>query len=506
MIQIGRSTSTLKQRSTRIRRACLLLLIALPACSHADRMKPTLDAYTKGDYAKALEVYEPLLKDRSDSEKDRTLYALEGGAIAMAAGNRAESVRLFEDAYARMRPYLDEEPDVRISAEAAAILTNQTVIPYIGTTYDRIMESVYQALNYYAMGDAAKAGVELRRAYMWQKDAVEKRAEEIEALEKKTAEAAKKNSFDPAATLKDPTFDGSMQTAYAPTREMLGYADFAIPYASWLEGVAGLASNQNNSIAQAKVAFDKVVGMLPTSDRAMVTADAVLADKAARGGSLPPLVMVIYETGMGPSLKEFKIQIPLFLRQVPYVGAAFPVLEFHPAYSNGFTLEPEGGTAVAGTVLTDMDAVVAKDFNLKLPAIITKTIVSSAIKAVATYAAQNAANQQNNNAAIFVALAGAIYQVATNSADLRIWNTLPKQVWYARMERPASGSVTLTGNDGVRVGPVACIPNGITLIHIRTPAPGAPVSTQTMRLVYPNYVAPATVAVAEANTIPIAAE
>ncbi len=480
----------------KLRRAGVLLLL-LPACSHTDRMKPTLDAYTKGDYTKALEVYQPLLQDRSDSEKDRTLYALEGGAIAMAAGNRAESIRLFEDAYDRMRPYLDEAPDVRISAEAAAILTNQTVIPYIGTTYDRIMESVYQALNYYAMGDANKAGVELRRAYMWQKDAVEKRADEIEALEKKTAEAAKKNSFDPSQTLKDPGFDGSIKTAYAPTKEMQGYADFAVPYASWLEGVGLLASNQNNSIAQAKVAFEKVVGMLPESGRPMVAADALLAENAVRGATLPPLVLAIYETGMGPSLKEFKIQIPIFTRQVPYVGASFPVLELHGGNSNGFMLEPEGGTAIAGSLLTDMDAVVATDFNLKLPAIITKTIVSSAIKAVATYAAQNAANQQNSNAAIFVALAGAIYQVATNSADLRIWNTLPKQVMYARMERPTSGSVTLVGHDGVRVGPVTCIPNGITLIHVRTPAQGAPVAAQTMHLVYPNYVAPATVASAE---------
>lgn len=478
----------------KIRPLSILLLALLGACSHTDRMKPTLNAYTKGAYQMALEVYQPLLADRSDSEKDLTLYDLEGGVLAMCAGNRAESMKLFDDAYARMRPYLDEAPDVRISAEAAAILSNQTVIPYIGTTYDRIMESVYQSLNYYASGEQDKAAVELRRAYAWQKDAVEKRAEEIAALEKKTAEAAQENSFDPSSTLNDTSFKGSIKKAYAPTNELRGYSDFAVPYASWLEGVAGLAANQNSSIAQAKVAFDKVVGMLPESDRAMVAQDAMLTDDAVRGRVLPPLVMVIYETGMGPSLKEFKIEIPLFIRQVPYFGAAFPVLVLHPDYSAGCVLEAEGGTSVPATLLTDMDAVVATDFNLKLPSIITKTIVSSAIKAVATYAAQNAANQNGSTFAVFVALTGGIYQVATNSADLRIWNTLPKQVLYARMERPQSGVVNIVGSDGQRIGPVTCIPNGITLIHVRTPAAGVPVASQTMHIVYPNYVAPATVA------------
>jgi len=470
----------------------LLLVSLCGACSHTDRMKPTLDAYTRGEYVKALEVYQPLLRDREDSEKDRTLYDLEGGVIAMAAGDRAASMKLFEDAYSRMRPYLDEKAEIRISAEAAAILTNQSVIPYVGTTYDRIMESTYQALNYYAAGEPSKAGVELRRAYAWQQDAVEKRSDEIKALQESAAQTARSNSFDPSSTLKDPAFNGALANANATSLAMVGYTNFAIPYASWLEGVAGFASNQNSGIAQGKVAFDRVVGMLPESARSMVAQDAKLAADALEGAALPPLVMAVYETGRGPSLTEFKIQIPLFIRQVPYVGAAFPVLTMHPAYSAGFNLDAEGGTSVAAVLLTDMDAVVAEEFNLKLPAIITKTIISSGIKATATFFAQNAAGKQNSDAAIFMALAGAIYQVATNSADLRIWNTLPKRVLYARMERPVSGRVTLLGADGVRIGPIECIPNGITLIHVRTPAPGVPAASQTIHIPYPNWVAPST--------------
>jgi hypothetical protein len=61
-------------------------------CSHADRMRPTIEAYSRGAYAKAASTYEPLLKDRRKSNKDRLLYELEAGSIDRALGAEALSL------------------------------------------------------------------------------------------------------------------------------------------------------------------------------------------------------------------------------------------------------------------------------------------------------------------------------------------------------------------------------------------------------------------------------
>jgi hypothetical protein len=107
--------------------------------------------------------------------------------------------------------------------------------------------------------------------------------------------------------------------------------------------------------------------------------------------------------------------------------------------------------------------------------------VSSATKAIATYLAQRAVAEQNPDAAWIVAIAGAVFQVATNSADLRIWLTLPKQVLYARFPAPADGSFEIELGDGQRIGPISTESNGATIVHVRTPRMGVQPVVRTMR-------------------------
>jgi len=163
------------------------LLLASTACSHQNRMKPVVAAYETGNYAVATQALTPLLEDRRESEKDRTLYELEAGAVYMAAGDLEKAGASLDAADERMWEYLDDAPEIRVSEQAAAILTNQTIITYYGRTHDRIMCSTYKGLNHLLASDLEKAGVSFRRAQEWQKDAYDKNAAEIEELEKKWA-------------------------------------------------------------------------------------------------------------------------------------------------------------------------------------------------------------------------------------------------------------------------------------------------------------------------------
>ena len=135
------------------------------------------------------------------------------------------------------------------------------------------------------------------------------------------------------------------------------------------------------------------------------------------------------------------------------------MLEIHDQPSvTGFTVNLEN--AVHSELLTDMDAVGAHDFNRRLPGIIFATLVSSATKALATYEAQKTGGG-------YAAIAGAVYQAVVNSADLRCWLTLPKKVLWTRVDRPASGDISIRMSDGQIIS-VKVPDELVSVLRIRT--------------------------------------
>ena len=456
------------------------ILLASTACSHQNRMKPVVAAYETGNYAVATQALTPLLEDRRESEKDRTLYELEAGAVYMAAGDLEKAGASLDAADERMWEYLDDAPEIRVSEQAAAILTNQTIITYYGRPHDRIMCSTYKGLNFLLASDLEKAGVSFRRAQEWQKDAYDKNASEIAELEKKSGEAAQSKGYDTQRAMEDPRAKQGFDSAYGPLREMQGYGDFEVPYATFLRGLRFQLAGGASELEQATGCFRRVAGMLPEADRGPLMADAQATEAAMTGARIPPTVYVVFESGMAPWLDELRIDIPLFLQRVPYVGAAFPLLKFKEGATAGLRLRA-GGQETSAILLTDMDRVVAEDFNRRLPAIITMTLVSSATKAIAVYLAQEAASEQNSNAALLIAIGGAIYQASTNSADLRTWLTLPKHVYYARCAAPADGVVEIELGDGQKIGPIEVESTGPTIVHVRAPRIGVPPVVRSVR-------------------------
>ncbi len=470
----------------RLGRACGGILVAMYAvgmmtgCAGNERMRASIDAYSHGAYPLAAEQVTHELDAAAQDRTDGLLIELEAGMILAAAGEGGRSSDAFRSADEAMWQYLDSEPEVRISEITAALLTNQTVIPYRGTATDRIMCSVYQALNFMADGNLEAAGVSLRRSYEWQRDAVERRAKEIENLESEARAHGERKGYDLSRALDDPRTRSDLDSAYGPIREMQAYADYAIPYASYLQGLQQMMTGRADAASQATVAFRKVAGMLPESDRGPVETDAREAEDASIGKRPAPTVHIILESGMAPSLHEFRISVPIYSRSVPYVGAAFPVLHLEQPGPSGFSVV-SGGSRAEASLLTDMDRVIAADLNARLPAIIALTVASSGAKAVATYFLQDAARNTSKDAAIAVAIGGLIYQAVVNHADLRIWRTLPKRVYLARIAAPESGMLTIELEDGQRIGPIAVESDGATVVHLRVPGRGATPAVRTMR-------------------------
>ena len=438
--------------------------LALAACGYDRKMAGVMASYDAGQYAQAASEIQPLLQEHdADAPINGVVFHLDGGTVLRAAGDVDASRRSLDWAYEAVRPYLDQAAETKVTEEVAAVLTNQTVRTYRGTTYDRILLNTYQSLNWLRQGDLEKANVELNRAALWQKDAVERNADRIRAEQEAFAKAGKDKGYDVSSTMQDAGFRQAMEQAYGPVWDRRGSVDYEVSVTSWLRGAVQMARGEPSAFDQARQSFKAVAGMLGEPANAAVLEDLAMADAATRGELPPRMVWVLLETGRAPSRKELRLDIPLFIQEVPYVGAAFPLLEVHDGQVASMSVEG-GEKPVNATLLCDLDAVVKRTFDDQLPLVITATLVSSASKAVATYFAQRAAGDYGWAAA----LGGAIYQVAMNSADLRCWLTLPKQWMLARLPRPASGRLSVALGDGQRLDGLEIPDAPFTIVHVKS--------------------------------------
>jgi hypothetical protein len=458
-------------------RPVLLAVTALSAaCGYDRKMEGVTSAWDAGEWSLAAAEMQPLLQEHDDAPINGVIFHLDGGTVLRASGDLPGSVRSLDWAYQAVRPYLDEAAETKVTEEAAAVVTNQTVRTYRGTAYDRILMNTYQALNYLQMGQGERARVELNRALNWQRDAVERNADRIAKEQAAFEEAGKSKGYDASATLKDETFRNAMVQAYGPVWDRRAAADYEVSLTTYLRGITLLARGDASAMDQARQAFKQVAGMLGQGLDEPVLADVAMADAATRGQAPPKMVYVLMETGRAPSRKELRIDIPLFIQEVPYVGAAFPLLQMHDGQVTSFSVE-SGTQPLNSFTLCDMDTVVKRSFDDQLPLVIVATLVSSASKAVATYFAQRAAGDYGWAAA----LGGAIYQVSMNSADLRCWLTLPKAWLAARLSRPESGTLSVVLGDGQRIEGLTLPDAPVSIVYLKSVRSG----TRPLHVVFP---------------------
>jgi hypothetical protein len=370
--------------------------------------------------------------------KDAVIWHLEAGAAYRAIGDFTNSNRHLDAAIAKMDQY-EQSARVHLGQEAGAILSNQQNLPYEGKAYDKIMAHTYRALNYLALGEVDKAGPELIRAYQCQQDAVAENARRIEKSKAAADQAAEKANVDRA--MADPTVAAALNDALKPIEGFKLYADYVNPFT--------------------------VAGDNPYVQQDMLTVSNVLA-----GLPPEPCTYVLFETGEAVSLDQERIDIPIIVANVSYVGIAFPKLEFH--YGEAPTLQITAGAVQATTVpLASMDAVIALDFKNEFPVIITKTMISTISKVVAAYAVNEAAGHGNEWAWWLSKLGTAIAQAAVNIADTRSWTTLPKQFQVARLPTPASRQLTLSTPGGVPVE-VNLLDGRLNVLYVKSINAGSP--------------------------------
>ena len=433
--------------------------------------------WQQGNLPKAVAEATKKADDNQDN-KNTIIWRLEQGAVLRAAGQFDDSNKAFDAAEQKIDRY-DEEAKIKLGNEAGALLSNQANLPYRGRAYDGIMLDTYKALNYLALGDLDKARPEIIRAYQRQQEAVEINQKRIEKVQEQAAE-----SKDHAAirrTENSPQLKSQLDNSYAGLNNLKPYADYVNPFTVFLDGLFFMANAADGSdMERAHKSFERVAGFVD-ADNSYIKQDLADVDNLMNGKSILPTTYVVFETGCAPLRDQIRIDIPIIVAKVSYVGAAFPTLKPQGNYATSLTVTGVGANARTA-LLSDMDSVIGLDFKNEMPVVITKTIAATVTKAVAAYAINEAANQQNDIGGLIAQIGTAVYQMAVNIADTRTWTTLPKQFQYCRVPTPADRKLELATADGLQKTSVTIGDGTINVVYVKSINPVTPLIVTQMKL------------------------
>ncbi len=385
--------------------------------------------------------------DANANNKDAIVWRLEQGAVLRAAGRYEDSNRALDQAQVKIDDY-SQQAKVRLGQETGALLSNQANLDYEGRAYDGIMLNTYRALNYLALGQPDNARPEIIRAYQRQQYAVADNARRIEKTQAEAARQKDKAIMDKAAN--DPLFQTQLQNSMTNLSDIKVYSDYVNPFTVYLDGIFFMANAADGSdLERARKSLERVTSFVP--DNEYVKQDLAAVDGLINGRPLALTTYVIFETGCAPDRDQVRIDIPIIVSKVSYVGAAFPTLRPQGDFQPVLTVTANGVNYRTETVC-NMDSIVARDFKNDQPVVITKTIAATVTKAVAAYAANQAAQQSGGDlAGLFMQLGTAAFQMAVNIADTRTWTTLPKEFQICRFPTPADGRVELSTPNGMRL-------------------------------------------------------
>lgn len=436
--------------------------------THRSETEAMRKAWSAGNTAAAQKIADKILPEKLNSG-DAVIWLLEDGAVARANNDINKSSESLDKAYAKIKEY-EAQAKIKLGDETSAFLLNQSYIPYKGYNYDKIMLSIYQAMNFIETKDFERARVELKRLQLAQAEAKRANLERIEDAQKEIESAKAQNkelNYNVSPLLNNKAVGEAMRKHYGdaykkdPQTALQQAANIYVnPFGLWLYGVFMMETGDNADKAMAADSF-RICAQMLGGKSAALNSDAADGVKIREGkmGSLGDITYVIFETGIAPQRRQFRLDLPLWIinKNLPSASVNFPYLEKQGDFKETIAVAANGKTLTFDTV-ANMDDIISEEFYIELPMAITKTLLSSAAKATAQYFAARSAGDYG----VLVNIAGSVYQIMANDADLRTWTTLPKRIKLAKIATPANAQITVENT------PVKLNAKGVNIVHIKS--------------------------------------
>lgn len=452
--------------------ASIALLLTLSGCAASS----TFSAYPP--------QIQPLIKSLSNrtptdltkcllsecKSSDLILYNMERGRFAQVVGNGDVSMADFKTSIEKIS---ENDKKALISASAvgatvSATLLNDNAIPYEGEGYERVLLHHYQALNYLKKKDLEGAGVEVRLA----------NAEQNESLKRFEKELAK-NELEASKKRINTQNTSRIDTQYAQMDEIAGRVknSFQNAYTFYVSGFVYELRHEPND---AYIDYKKALEIYP-ENRYLQKDVLRLAAKLGMREELEQLkrrfpiekqrfidesgpgtgeLLVLFEDGFVPQKHEVKIPIPVY--RYGLVTIAFPV--YKEKWSAELPLQIINNNEFIGTTepICDVRALAVKALKEKKTVIATRQLVRAVSKAVMAGEARRVGGDLGTIAAM-------VWNIVSESADLRSWLTLPSNAQILRTTLP-TGVHKLALQHPMSAVPtyvdVEISPGGKTLLHV----------------------------------------
>ncbi|MBN2271007.1 MAG: hypothetical protein JXN61_10355 [Sedimentisphaerales bacterium] len=420
--------------------AVLLAVLFFGGCNAPKSSLKKFDGFfASGAYDKSVEFAQSKLGVGKKTKREDLLWTLQLGAVERLRRNHETSVNYFDKSEELLNKY---DTHNKALDTIGSTVVNENIVLYLGEEYDGVMVNTYKALNFMALKKDDLARVEFNRALDRQRRSKEKFAKEIAKLDEEIQQQEHgKDGAQVRQNIENPQVDAIIAERYPNLSAFEAYPDFVNPFTTYM---AGVYFNLVGDHAKAVDLLKESYGMVP--DNRYVAEDLAVTEKVLDGQqTLENTVWVVFENGLGPTKKEIRLDLPLFLvtKEVKYVGIALPKLEFREQAFDSLWIK--AGQANYQTLpVADMDRVVQTEFKKDFKGILTRAIISATLKAAAQYAMQNQDSSGGSMASIFMA----VYSFATTAADVRIWTTLPKDFQIARFGIPEDRLVRIHPSGG----------------------------------------------------------
>lgn len=417
---------------------------------------------------------------------DALLWHQLAGSAMRLSGRERDAIAHFD---AAERCYADNDTRSVFSRGASsttAMMVNDTMFAYDGDGVDRVFTCLYKAIDFLSFGNVELARVELNRASQYQRNWLYDMRKEIEDARKRfdadannyiksqkafsSSRSERQNQIDTALSDAqfrdkfiancgfDPATSGDIE-AIASSKAFMN------PYALHLTGVFRWLANDSD-----KNDLRDLAALAPYCTTARRD-----ASECRKGIRPENQVWVFIEDGLCPYRSEWRCDLPLYFipganRYLPYVAMAFPTLNYRSNAAENWRV---GGNATER--LADIDGLVKTEYDIYMRSALTREISRTLIRAGMEIAlgilAESHRNQNDYWAYKAAQIGVALWAASCTKADVRSWTALPKRVLVARVDRPASGIISVKAGVETLELPV---PPGNTLLFIRKPGPSAP--------------------------------
>ena len=389
-----------------------LVVLVCGCASYTNRTAQMKLDYATCNYPSAAEAI--LSEDADEDNMDQVLFLLERAKIEGELADYPASNRDYDEANRLIDEY-EQRSAVNVSDatnETGAAVVNETILPYKGEGYEKILLHTYRALNFLMYNDIDDARVAINAMNDRMKREEELHAEEI--AEAKEEGKEKKVTKQQATDIEQQFFEKWGQSSQELSKVKSVYQS---PFGSYLSALVYDIQGQPD---EAEIDAGHIIEATPDFPLDYIPGQADPQQVEGKGR-----LVVIYQMGLAPVKRQIMIPIPLpHHGTASLISTAFAVYDRVPTQLGGAEIMVDGQEAGTTTLLSNIDDQAIQALVDRIPATIIRGVIRAVIKGTAVMVAEQQAGAIGN-------ILGSVAAVASEQADLRSWLTLPKNIQAA---------------------------------------------------------------------------